>query len=243
MKKLFSALLDGIFPRCCCICRQYLFSSNYRYLCDQCFGKIIFPSHNLCQKCAYDFGVEHSRGPKLCPRCLETNFHFRTLRSAVRLNAIAKKLILRFKYRNGEHLAADLCKIIQQNTDFMDFIGESVLVPVPLHWRRQFFREYNQSELLAKTLEKLPIHSRVLPLLKRIRYARPQVELHASERHNNMRNAFRINAKIKIPLHSKLIVFDDVLTTGSTINECAKVLQQHGFLNIYAATFTQTIKE
>jgi ComF family protein len=162
------------------------------------------------------------------------------LRSAVCLNGIAKKLILRFKYQNGEHLAADLCKIIQRNTDFMDFLADGVLVPVPLHWRRQFFREYNQSELLAKTLEKLPLRSRVLPLLKRIRHTRPQVELHASERQDNMRNAFRINAKIKIPLHSKLIVFDDVLTTGSTINECARALQKHGFLNTYAATFAQT---
>jgi ComF family protein len=125
----------------------------------------------------------------------------------------------------------------------MDFIADSVLVPVPLHWRRQFFREYNQSELLAKTLEKFPIPIQVLPLLKRIRYTRPQVELHASERHDNMRHAFRMNAKIKIPLDTKLVVFDDVLTTGSTINECCKVLQKYGFSNINAATFAQTTKD
>jgi ComF family protein len=125
----------------------------------------------------------------------------------------------------------------------MAFIADSVIVPVPLHWRRQFFREYNQSELLAQTLAKLPIRTRVLPLLKRTRYTRPQVELHASERHDNMRYAFCVNAKIKIPLETKLIVFDDVLTTGSTINECCKTLQKHGFLNIHAATFSQTSKD
>jgi ComF family protein len=129
--------------------------------------------------------------------------------------------------------------MMQENANFMEFMGNGVIVPVPLHWRRQFFREYNQSDLLARNLAKLPINSKVLRLLKRNRHTQPQVRLRASERRNNMENAFSINPKIKLPLDRRLIVFDDVFTTGSTINECCKVLKKHGFSNINAATFTQ----
>jgi ComF family protein len=124
----------------------------------------------------------------------------------------------------------------------MALLEGGVLIPVPLHWRRAFKREYNQSEIIAKSLQKLSIDLEVLPLLKRIRHTRSQVQLHTRERLENIKNAFSINPKIAIDRDRKLIVFDDIFTTGSTINECCKVLQKHGFRNIYAATFTQTSK-
>jgi predicted amidophosphoribosyltransferase len=120
---------------------------------------------------------------------------------------------------------------------------DSVLIPVPLHWRRYFWREYNQSEFLVRELVKLPIRAQTLNLLRRTRFTRPQVELHATERCRNIQYAFRVNTSIKIPLNTRLIVFDDILTTGSTINECCRTLQAYGFSNIYAATFAQTYEE
>ncbi|MDR2807261.1 MAG: ComF family protein [Puniceicoccales bacterium] len=239
MKKLLSAILEFIFPRYCCICGQYLFTTAYRYICESCFEKVIFLGQNLCQKCGHDFGETGFQNPQHCPRCLKTQFCFRALRSAISLNPMARQLIHQFKYAQGEYLVKDLCKIVQQNTNFMSFIADSTFVPVPLHWRRQFSREYNQSTVLAKALAKLPIRSQVLPLLRRVRYTRPQVELRADERQINMQGAFALLPKIKIPLETKLVVFDDVLTTGATINECCKILQKHGFSNIYAATFAQ----
>ncbi|MDR2200854.1 MAG: ComF family protein [Puniceicoccales bacterium] len=246
MEKFLPKILDFIFPRHCCICNRYLGDSPYRYLCETCSRGIIFLGSNLCQKCGYDFGEISFHGPKLCPRCRERGereFRFRALRSAVRLNPFAKGLLHRFKYENGEYLAQDLCKIAQQNSAFMELIGDSIMVPVPLHWRRRFFREYNQSDLLAQRLAKLPIAMEVLPLLKRIRHRRPQVELRASERRTNVENIFTVNPKFKIPFSRKLVVFDDVVTTGATIDECCKTLQKYGFSNIYAATFAQTIKD
>ncbi|MDR3317181.1 MAG: double zinc ribbon domain-containing protein [Puniceicoccales bacterium] len=239
MKKIFSTLLDFIFPRYCCICYQYLSLSRYRYLCDKCSRKIIFPSSNLCYKCGYDFGAGESKEGKLCMRCSLQKFYFKSLRSAVLLNYVTRELIRQFKYKSGEHLVSDIFKIIQQNNNFMNFIADSVIVPVPLYWRRQFFREYNQSEVLAHRLTKLPIHVQVLPLLKRIRHTRTQVGLRIAERRNNMRNAFAINPEVKIALDTKLIVFDDIFTTGSTLNECCNTLKKYGFTNIYGASFSQ----
>ncbi|MDR1303331.1 MAG: ComF family protein [Puniceicoccales bacterium] len=243
MKKLFSVCLDFIFPRHCCVCQQHLSASNYRYLCDSCARKIIFPSANLCQRCGYDFGADCSEGSKLCPRCLGQEFCFKSLRSAVRLSYVTRNLVHQFKYKNGDYIVYDLCKIMRKNAHFMAFIGGSTLVPVPLHWRRKFLREYNQSELLVRHLAKFPINSKVLHLLKRTRHTRPQVGLRATERRSNMQKAFAINPKIKIPLDTRLIVFDDVLTTGSTINECCSVLKKHGFSNILAATFAQVSRD
>lgn len=120
------------------------------------------------------------------------------------------------------------------------------MVPVPLHWRRYFVREYNQSELITRELVKQERSIKMLPLLKRKRYTRPQVGLNANERQSNVQDAFVLNEKIlkkaNISSDTKIIVFDDVLTTGATLNACCKTLIQNGFESVYAATFAQTIK-
>jgi ComF family protein len=233
-------LLDWIFPRYCCICGEFLVTHDLKYLCESCSKKIILTGAHICKKCGYDFGEISEEAPSRCLRCLGSEFQFIALRSAVRLNYVTRRLIHQLKYKHGEHLAEDFAKIMQKNIPFMTLLEDGILVPVPLHWRRIFKREYNQSEIVAKSLQKLPANVEVLPLLKRTRHTPPQVGLHIRERCRNVKKAFSINRKIKIDRDRKLIVFDDVFTTGSTINECCQELRRHGFHNIYAATFTQT---
>ncbi|MDR2812756.1 MAG: ComF family protein [Puniceicoccales bacterium] len=233
-------ILDFIFPRYCCICGEFLVTHDFKYLCATCSQKVVLTGAHICEKCGHDFGEISEIAPPCCPRCLRSEFQFISLRSAVRLNRITRYLIHQLKYRNGEYLAEDFAKIMQKNIPFMALLKDGILVPVPLHWKRIFKREYNQSEIIAKSLQKLSVNMKVLPLLKRTRHTPPQVGLRTQERHENVKDAFNINLKIKIDRDCKLIVFDDVFTTGSTINACCKELRKHGFHNIYAATFTQT---
>lgn len=233
-------LLDYIFPRYCCICGEFLKTGHFDYICEVCAKKIILIGENVCAKCGHDFGEITANVRPLCRRCRRSKFQFIALRSAVQLNPIARRLIYQLKYEHGKYLANDFAKIMQKNTAFMALLADSALIPVPLHWKRIFKREYNQSEIIVRSLQKLPINVEVLHLLKRIRHTPPQVGLRAHERLQNVENAFDVNPKIKIDRHRKLVVFDDVLTTGSTVNACCKALQNHGFHNVYAATFTQS---
>ncbi|MDR1366320.1 MAG: ComF family protein [Puniceicoccales bacterium] len=232
--------MDYIFPRYCCICGEFLKADHFRYLCETCAKKIILTGENICVKCGHDFGEITAKTQSLCPRCLRSKFQFISLRSAVRLTHITRRLIHQLKYKHGEYLAEDFAKIMQKNNTFMALLQDSVLIPVPLHWKRIFKREYNQSEIIAKFLKKLSTNVEVLPLLKRTRHTPPQVGLRIHERRQNVKRAFNINHKIKVDRNRKLVVFDDIFTTGSTINECCKELHRHGFHNIYGATFTQT---
>jgi ComF family protein len=233
-------LLDWIFPRYCCICGEFLSTHKFKYLCKSCSEKIILTGVHICKKCGHDFGEISAEAPSRCLRCLNSEFQFIALRSAVRLNYVTRRLIHQLKYKYGEHLAGDFAKIMQRNIPFMTLLENGILVPVPLHWKRVFKREYNQSEVIANYLRKFSANVEVLPLLKRVRHTPPQVGLRIRERRENVKNAFSINPKIKINRDRKLIIFDDVFTTGSTINECCKELHRHGFFNVYAATFTQT---
>jgi ComF family protein len=232
--------MDFVFPRYCCICGEFLKTDHFRYLCETCAKSIFITSENICTKCGHDFGEITVKTQPLCPRCLLSKFQFISLRSAVRLNHVTRYLVHQLKYNHGEYLAEDFAKIMQKNSPFMALLADSIVIPVPLHWKRMFGREYNQSEIIAKSLLKLSINGEVLPLLKRIRHTPQQVGLHSEKRQQNVKNAFGINHKFEIDRRRKLVVFDDVFTTGSTINACCKELNRHGFYNVYGATFTQT---
>jgi predicted amidophosphoribosyltransferase len=122
----------------------------------------------------------------------------------------------------------------------MTFIKDGIFGPVLLHWKRFFKREYNQSEIIANSLQDFSMNVEVLPLLKHMHHTPPQVGLHTRERRENVKNAFGINPNIKSDRDRKLSVFDGVFTTGLTINERCTERCLHGFYNIYAATFPQT---
>jgi ComF family protein len=109
-----------------------------------------------------------------------------------------------------------------------------LIVPVPLHPARQRERGFNQASLLAELLARqssIPLK----PLLERIRYTNTQTALDRSERMENLHNAFRLRKNVDVR-GLRVLLVDDVLTTGSTMNECARVLKRAGALSVYGAT-------
>jgi len=149
---------------------------------------------------------------------------------------MVREIIHEFKYGRQIHLRRLVARWLHAALDDERLRGRrfDVVVPVPLHATRLRERGFNQANLLAELLSaQTSIPSK--PLLDRIRYTTTQTALDRSERMENLHNAFRLrkNADVR---GLRVLLIDDVLTTGSTLSECARVLKRAGALSVHAAT-------
>ena len=171
-----------------------------------------------------------------CANCAHRTIHFDAAVAAYRGRGIVRDIIHEFKYNRQIHLRHLVARWLRAALDDERLLDNQfdVIVPVPLHPARQRERGFNQASLLA---ELLSAHTSIpcRPLLKRIRYTTTQTALDRSERMENLHNAFRLrkNADVR---GLRVLLIDDVLTTGSTLSECARVLKRAGAKSVHAAT-------
>lgn len=227
-------LLDLIFPKYCVNCKKF-----GDYLCPDCFARISFDTKNICVVCGKPsiYGITHAK----CMGKYKINGAF----TCIVYNSVSKKLIYQFKYKphlkNLSKLMSELMyESLIQNEEFMKTKkGRVVFVPIPLHKSKLRKRGYNQSEILAKELSR-KFNIPVLNFLERIKETKTQVGLDRLERKENIRNAFVQNEKLSGNFkNSKVILVDDVLTTGSTFSETARVLKQCGFREVWAVALAK----
>ena len=154
-----------------------------------------------------------------------------------RYEGVIRKAILALKYKFASDIANELALLAsQQIVNFTLYIENCVLVPIPLHSKRQRWRGFNQSEELGKRIAK-QLSVDYKELLVRVVNTPPQVSLRKAERLRNTRGIFAVNeedTKILRYKDTKIILFDDVWTTGSTLNEAARVLKKVGFRKVIA---------
>ncbi len=171
-----------------------------------------------------------------CANCAHRTIHFDAAVAAYRGRGIVRDVIHEFKYNRQIHLRHLVARWLGGALDDERLRNHrfDVIVPVPLHPARQRERGFNQASLLAQLLS---AHTSIpcKPLLKRIRYTTTQTALDRSERMENLHNAFRLrkNADVR---GLRMLLIDDVLTTGSTLSECARVLKRAGAKSVHAAT-------
>jgi competence protein ComFC len=148
-------------------------------------------------------------------------------------------LVHDFKYRRQIHLAGELARltaIALDDTRFLPYQKNGILVPVPLYWLRLRKRKFNQSEEIAKRLAKLTDITSV-NALKRNRNTQTQTRFSRAKRLENLSGAFEIIPRFKTTIRNRpIILLDDVFTTGSTANECAKVLMKNGASRVAVLT-------
>ncbi|MCQ2741532.1 MAG: ComF family protein [Alphaproteobacteria bacterium] len=223
---LFKALLDLILPPRCLLCGSVM--TEEKGLCDECIKKIDFINGPICYECGQPLTDSLSNGRKhlLCGSCLKPHKKiFKISRSACVYDEVSKKLILDFKFYDKTDLASFLAKMMYVSGKDIFSEGVDVIVPVPLHYTRLLKRKYNQSALLAKQLGKLTqTEVDCATLVKRYR-TKPQVECSGEERLKNVRGAFQLKDLEKFR-NKRILLIDDVLTTGSTLKECASVLKK-----------------
>lgn len=227
-------LIDFILPKRCLLCGKIIQSENS--LCPECFDRITFITQPYCQHCGKPlYGEEDDIIGLSCIDCLNSKPYFRLCRSAIEYNEFSKPLILDFKF-------ADHLENRKMLTNWLYFAGKDIfklgadlIIPVPLHYTRLIKRKYNQSAILADELSKLTGIKADYKSLKKIRYTLPQVQCNGKDRKTNIKNAFSV-AKPDNIKGKRIILIDDVYTTGATIKECAKVLTKAGAKSIDVLT-------
>jgi ComF family protein len=220
-----SGLIDLFFPAACPLCGVLLPSERGEPFCPSCLVGIHPVPSPHCPRCLLPYPAEEGTD-HLCQACLLEPPSFRAVRSVGLYEDSLRRAVHQFKYQGnfsldrplGLMLAADL---EQADPDF----SPELLVPVPLHVSRLRQRGYNQSLLLARVLGrrwKKPVPAR---LLVRIRPTLPQQGLKAAHRRRNLKGAFQV----RLPLDGKkVLLVDDVMTTGATARECARTLLAAG---------------
>ena len=189
----------------------------------------------FCEKCSEPFEGSITSA-FTCANCAHRTLHFEAAVAAYRGRGVVRHIIHEFKYGRQIHLRHLVARWLRAALDDERLHGNhfDVLVPVPLHPARQRERGFNQARLLSELLSaQISIPSKLH--LERIRYTTTQTALDRSERMENLHNAFRLrkNADVR---GLRVLLIDDVLTTGSTLSECARVLKAAGALSVYAAT-------
>ncbi|MDR1437510.1 MAG: ComF family protein [Puniceicoccales bacterium] len=228
-------ILDFFFARHCIGCGMPLLNgSGYRYICHRCLGEIDWIRHYFCPRCsAPDIENPQKEG---CSNCKKLNFSFKCNRSLYVYAGVGRKMIHELKYRNGHYLLPDIGRLSGEISMQLD---DALLVPVPLHWRRLWARGFNQSELICRHLTKFH-RCKICHLLRRSKHTSQQVGLCIAKRRENVDGAFKINHRLlkknNLAKNQKIVLVDDVFTTGSTLQACASELVDHGFSNI--ETFT-----
>jgi len=157
-------------------------------------------------------------------------------RSAIRFDAIAKKAIYELKYNKETYVARDLAQLALQTIEeeYKNVIFDYVTC-IPLHKRRIRQRTFNQSRVLAQYIAKVLKVNMAPDLLIRTKYTNTQTLLNFQERKKNISGAFKATNISKLENKTILLV-DDVMTTGATVNECSKALKKAGALNVYVIT-------
>lgn len=229
---LLKALINIILPPRCLLCGKVIHSDNS--LCADCFAKINFISKPYCEHCGRPLPIK-TETSLYCSDCLSNQNYFRLSRSAVKYDEFSKKLILDFKFSDrleNQKLLANWLFLAGQD---IFKAGIDIIIPVPLHYTRLFKRKYNQSAILAADLSKLTGIAADYKSLRKIRHTVPQIQCSGKQRTKNVQNAFEVISPENIR-NKRVVLIDDVFTTGATLTECAKALKNAGAKSVDTLT-------
>lgn len=232
-------VLDAILPPLCLGCNEIVAEPGS--LCAACWQGFSFISAPHCTCCGVPF-PEDLGGDALCVDCLKRPPRFRRARATLIYDGESRRLVLPFKHGDRTDMARAYGRWMAQAG--AGLLAEAELVaPVPLHWRRLFTRRYNQALLLAKSLSRETGIALAPDLLRRRRWTGSQAGLKAKERRRNVRQAFEIHPRWTDALRGKsVLLVDDVLTTGATVEACAGVLQRAGARHVDVLTLARVVR-
>lgn len=221
-------LKELLFPSRCLICKKI----SKDVICDECLSKISIIEGPVCKICGIPVDKED-----VCYKCKVSPPHFSKARSYALYDGVIRTAIIRFKFEKKKNLGVSLGKILGR---FMLELAWDIdfIVPIPLSKERLRYRGFNQSEVLALEVSKMlniPMSSGLI----RIKDTKPSVELNVEERLSNINKAFLLtdnNLKNK-----RILLLDDVYTTGATTNEASKTLLERGIREVRVITLAREL--
>jgi ComF family protein len=237
LRATFGLAVDVALPQLCASCREPVGDAG---LCPACWAKLSFIAPPYCERLGIPFTYDPGPGILSMEAIADPPAYHRA-RAAVRYDDVARTLVHAFKYGDRLDLAPTMGRWMA--TAGRTLLSEAdALVPVPLHWRRQWARRFNQSALLAEVIAKasaLPVTYRAL---KRVKATPQQVGLSQSARAQNVQGAFRVPPDGKAEVAGRrLILVDDVLTSGATTDACARALLRAGAAQVDALVFARVV--
>jgi ComF family protein len=216
LRAVANVLLSSLFEPPCAACARVLAHPLDGAVCEQCWASVRLAAPL----------TEYPRGHAIQWACAVDHYEGRL-----------RDIIHALKYERRRSIAKPLGSLMRERGAAL-LGGADLVVPVPLHPRRERDRGFNQADDLARQLG-LP----VVPLLRRVRYTTSQIELPADARHQNVRDAFRLDRlpTADSPLPGVIVLVDDVSTTGATLDACARVLKRGGVREVRALTAARVV--
>jgi len=219
---MWKRLINLIFPARCIACESYNTQAD---LCSPCWSQLTFITRPYCNLCSLPFAYE-DEADSICGHCIKQKPQYDQAISILKYDDDSQKLIHKFKYRDQLHILNYLVNLMSNIGK--DIIQEAdIIIPVAMYKYKLLKRGYNQAALLAM---KIASKNKILYLpqvLIKKKNSPAQAGLKKEERIKNIKNTFELNAKfIKRIQGKKILLIDDVITTGSTIDECCKILSK-----------------
>lgn len=240
MKEVARGALDLFFPPLCISCREQV--SEPGSLCATCWSAIQFLDGPACATCGLPFELE-TIGETLCAACHAAPPAFDKARAVMRYDDASKGPILAFKHGDRLDLVPGFARWLERGG--RDVLSEaSVIVPVPLHPTRLWSRRYNQSAELGRAIARLIDKPMEPQLLTRVRRTPSQGEMvSARARRRNVRGAFRVAPeRAQLAKGQNVLLVDDVLTTGATVDACAKALKRAGAAKVFVLALARVVR-
>lgn len=219
-------IINFIYPPKCLLCAIEL--DNYG-LCYNCYNSLKI-AHNTCNKC----GFLLPNGNGICLACYHKKIYFDSILYRHIYDDSIYRIIYQFKQNDELYLADYLSNILKQSLLQIDDKKFDVIIPVPMHPLKLIKKKYSHMVILAHKLSKLTGISYSFSALKKIKNTKEQKELSAKARMINLQGAFEVNQKHTKLIKNKIVLLiDDVITTGVTIQECAKTLKKAGAQEVH----------
>lgn len=242
LSRPLDALLDWFYPRHCYHCGEVLSQAGQRLLCAECSvwlaGALI--GENICSLCGLPLPMG-AGSDKMCGMCQSHPPAFDLARSFFSYASPVASIIRSFKF-HGEFRAGPrfLGNLLERGWMPRKIRDVDAVVPVPLHWWRRRERGYNQSRLLARALSRHVGAPLIARKLIRTRYTAQQALLTTKKRRQNVRGAFKVRHKNAFA-HLHVLLVDDVMTSGATADECARMLKKAGAGRVSVLTLARTL--
>ena len=229
------AALDVALPPLCAACREPVEGSG---LCPACWSKLSFITRPYCERLGIPFQYDPGPGV-LSLEAIADPPAYNRARAAVRFDEISRALVHALKYGDRLDLAPMMGRWIGHAG--REILAQAdALVPVPLHWRRQWARRFNQAALLSQVISKASGVPVAHAALKRVKATVQQVGLSRTERAGNIQGAFKVPDSGKAAVAGRrLVLVDDVLTSGATVDGCARALNRAGAANVDVLVFAR----
>jgi ComF family protein len=238
-------LANFLYPPRCAVCGDRFGLEAQRRVCDPCLArveKIPRPICSLCGAPMQSAGAIEDR----CASCLDRRPNFASARAVARYRPSAESdrrslpsLIRRHKYGLDQSLAKALAEFLGEELPYSSADCD-VVVPVPLHPRRLWWRGFNQAALLAMTISRRLEKPLEVEALRRSRMTTPQTSQDHDARRRNVRRAFAVTRPARIK-GRRILLIDDVMTTGATVDECARVLMVAGAARVDVLTLARVL--